>query len=76
MCCVLLVTLKRFCRKIRSISLEKEKSIVALIKKGRSIREIAKSIGLAQSIINRMRKRLSTNVALSRGGRPKVLTEW
>ena len=33
-------------------------------------------MGLAQSTVNKMRKRLSTSVALSKGGRPKVLTEW
>ena len=70
------VSLWRLCRKMRPISQEKEKNIVALIEKGRSSREIAKSVGLAQSTINRVRKRLSTSVALSKGGRPKVLTEW
>ena len=44
--------------------------------KKQSNREIAKSVGLAQSIVNRVRKRLSTNVALSKGGRSKVLMEW
>ena len=47
-----------------------------MIEKGRSSREIAKSVGLAQSTINRVSKRLSTNVALSKGGHPKVLLEW
>ena len=61
---------------MRSISREKEKNVVALIEKRRSRREIAKTIGLAQSIVNRVRKRLSTNVALSKGGCPKVLMEW
>ena len=70
------MTLKRFCRKMRFISREKEQNVVALIEKGRSSREIAKSVGLAQSIVNRVRKRLSTNVALSKEGRPKVLMEW
>ena len=78
MCIVLniLVALWRLYRKIRSISLENEQNIVALIEKGRSNREIAKSVGLAQSTVNRVRKRLSTSVALSKGGRPKVLTKW
>jgi transposase len=60
---------------MRPISREKEQNIVALIEKGRSSREIAKSVGLAQSTINRVRKRFSKNVALSKGGHPNVLTE-
>ena len=47
-----------------------------MIEKGRSSKEIAKSVGLAQSTVNKVRKRLSTSVTLSKGGRPKVLTEW
>ena len=77
--CIMLntsVALWRLYRKMRPISQEKEQNIVALIEKGRSSREIAKSVGLAQSTINRVRKRLSTSVALSKGGRPKVLTKW
>ena len=62
--------------KMRSISREKEQNVVALIEKKRSSREIAKSIGLAQSTVNRVRKRLSTTVPLSKGGCLKVLTEW
>ena len=58
------------------ISREKEQNIVALIEKGRNNREIANSAGLAQSTINKVRKRLSTSVALSKGGRSKVITEW
>ena len=61
---------------MRPISREKEQNIGAFIEKGRSSREIAKSVGLAQSTVNRVRKRLSMSVALSKGGRPKVLTEW
>ena len=63
-------------RKMRPISQEKEQNIVALIEKGRSSREIAKSVGLAQFTVNRVRKKFSTSMALSKGGRPKVLTEW
>jgi hypothetical protein len=59
---------------MRPNSREKEKNIVALIEKGRSSREIANSVGLAQPIVNRVRKMLSTSVALSKRGRPKVLT--
>ena len=70
------VSLWRLCRKMRPISQGKEKNIVALIEKGRSSREIAKSVSLAQSIVHRVRKRLSTSVALSKGGCPKVLIEW
>jgi transposase len=70
------VALWKLYRKMRPISWEKEQNIVALIEKGRSSREIAKSVGLAQSTVNRVRKRLSTGVALSKGGRPKVLTKW
>ena len=51
---------------MRPISQEKEQNIVALIEKGRSSREIAKSVGLAKSIVNRVRKRLSTSVVLSK----------
>lgn len=61
---------------MRPISREKEQSIVALVEKGRSSREIAQSVGLAQSTVNRVRKRLCSSVLLSLGGRPKVLTEW
>ena len=59
-------------RKMRPISRQKEQNIVALIKKGMSSREIAKSVGLVQSTINRVRRRLSTSVALSKGGRPNI----
>ena len=76
LCWILLVPLWRLYRKMRPISQEKEQNIVALIEKGRSSREIAKSVGLAQSIVNRMRERLSTHVALSKEGRPQVLTKW
>ena len=61
---------------MRPMSREKEQIIVGLIQKGRSNREIAKSVGLAQSTVNGVRKRLCTSVAFSKGGRPKVLTEW
>ena len=61
---------------MRPISREKEQNIVALIEKRRSSREIAKSVGLAQSTVNKVRKRLSMSVALSKGGHLKVLTEW
>ena len=50
---------------MRPTSRETEKNIVALIEKGKSSREIAKSVDLAQSIVNRVRKKLSTSVALS-----------
>ena len=33
-------------------------------------------MGLAQSTVNKVRKRLSTSVALSKGGRSKVLIKW
>jgi transposase len=69
------VALWKLYRKMRRISQEKEQNIVALIERGRSSREIAKSVGLAQSTVNRVRKRFSTSVALPKGGRPKVLTE-
>jgi transposase len=75
-CWILLVALWKLYRKMRPISWEKEQNIIALIEKGRSSREIIKSVGLAQSTVNRVRKRLSTSVALSKGGRPKVLTKW
>ena len=77
MCIVLntYVALWRLYRKMRPISQEKEQNIVALIEKGRSIIEIAKSVGLAQSTVDRVRKRLSTSVALSKKGHPKVLTK-
>jgi FixJ family two-component response regulator len=68
------VALWRLFKKMRPNSREKEKNIVALIEKGRSSREIANSVGLAQPIVNRVRKMLSTSVALSKRGRPKVLT--
>ena len=61
---------------MRSISREKEQNVVALIKKGRSTREIAKSVGLAQSTINRVKKRFSTNIVLSKSSHSRVLIEW
>ena len=53
-------------RKMKPISGEKEQNIVALIEKGSSSRENAKSAGLVQSTVNRVRKMLSTSVALSK----------
>jgi len=50
------VALWKLYRKMRPISQEKEQNIVALIERGRSSREIAKSVNLAQSIVNRARK--------------------
>ena len=64
------------CIEMRPISQEKEQNVVALIEKGRNNIKNAKSVGLAQSTINRVRKRLSTSVALFNWGRLKVLTEW
>jgi len=61
---------------MRPISRETKQNIVALIEKRRNNREIAKSVGLVQSTINRMRKRLSMSIALSKGGCSKVLIEW
>ena len=61
---------------MRPISWEKEQNILALIEKGRSSRKIAKSVGFAQSTVNKVRTRLSTSVALSKEARPKVLTKW
>ena len=49
LCWILLLALWRLYRKMRPISREKEENIVALIEKGRRSREIAKSVGLAQS---------------------------
>lgn len=61
---------------MRPISREKEQNIVALIERGNTSREIADIVGLSQSTVNRVRKRLPHNLELSKGGRPKVLTEW
>ena len=63
-------------RKMILISQENEQNIVALIEKEKRSKEIAKSVGLAQSTLNEVRKRFSTCVALSKGGHPKVLKEW
>ena len=47
-----------------------------MIEKWKSSREITKIVGLVQSIVDRVRKKLSTSVALSKRGLPKVLTKW
>lgn len=60
---------------MRPISRDKEANILALIEKGNSSRKIARSLGLSQSTVNRVRKRHSHNLDLSKGGRPRVLTE-
>jgi len=48
-----------------------------LIEKEKSNREIAESVGLSQSIVDRVNlKQLSHNVELSKEGCPKVIIEW
>ena len=60
---------------MRLISRDKEENTVALVEKGNSSRKIARSLGLSQFTVNRVRKRQSHNLDLSKGGCPKVLTE-
>ncbi len=61
---------------MRPIVREKEQNIVALIEKCRISREIVEIVGLLQSIVKKVRKQLSHDLELSKGGRPRILTQW
>ena len=52
---------------------EKKENIVSLVEKGNSSRKIARRLGLSQSTVNRVRKRQSHNLDLSKEGHPEVL---
>jgi FixJ family two-component response regulator len=49
---------------MKPISRKKEIDIVAILIKGKSTREIAKSLGFSQSIVNRMRRKHCSSLEL------------
>jgi transposase len=59
---------------MKPISREKEANIVALLIKGKSTREVAKSLGFSQSIVNRMRRKHCSSLELPQRGRREILT--
>lgn len=59
---------------MKPISREKETNIVALLMKGKSTREVAKSLGFAQSTVNRVRKKHCSSLELPKRGRREILS--
>jgi transposase len=59
---------------MKPISRESEVNIVALLIKGKSTREVAKSLGFSQSTVNRVRRKCCSSLELPKRGRREILT--
>jgi transposase-like protein len=58
---------------MKPISREKKADIVALLIKGKSTKEVAKSLGFSQSTMNRVRRKHSSSLELPQRGRREIL---
>ena len=64
---------------VRPLSQGKQQNVLSLLQKGCSVREIAKSLHVGKSSVQRLRKKHFPDAELSVGGRPRKLTsamEW
>ena len=59
---------------MKLISRESEVNIVALLIKGKSTREVTKSLGFSQSTVNRVRRKYCSSLKLPQQGRREILT--
>ena len=59
---------------MKLISRESEVNIVALLIKGKSTREVTKSLGFSQSTVNRVRRKCCSSLELPQRGRREILT--
>jgi IS30 family transposase len=59
---------------VRPLSQGKQQNVLSLLQKGCSVREIAKSLHVGKSSVQRLRKKHFPDAKLSVGGRPRKLT--
>ena len=59
---------------MKPILREKEVDIVALLIKGKTTREVAKSLDFSQSTMNRVRRKHCSSLGLLQRGRQEILT--
>ena len=53
----------------------KEKDVISLLNTGKSVRQVAEILHVSKSVVGRIKKRCCASLDVSKGGRPKLLSE-
>ena len=61
--------------KIKKLQENKENDVISLLNTGKSVRQVAEILHVSKSVVGRIKKRCCTSLGVSKGGRPKLLSE-
>ncbi|GAA5817678.1 hypothetical protein MFLAVUS_011229 [Mucor flavus] len=59
---------------MKQLSKNKKDSVISLLEKGSSLRQIEKELKVGKSTVSRIRKEAGLNNSLANGGRPNILS--